>query len=255
MRHVVRPPACGRADFQGSTAPSCWRAGAYGSSMARRLRHVGAPERRHPHGHSHRTIPTTAPRSSTGSPVGRPHRTSPTAKILVRAISPSCPIGRPWSSDTYDKLLTCGYIIRWRRVKHLSAGQAHGGSSRVQTAEQSPSTCPRVTHAKRWPAVVATPTSASPSLRCDPDNGFATEMTNDTQYQRAVLRVRSALATVSALARGGGAAAGAGGRGRGLDGHARSYLERGRWAVQGVDRRPSIRMFSRRLARASCSGG
>src|SRR5579863_8586061 len=69
------------------------------------------------------------------------------------------------------------------------------------------------------------------------------------------LGVRSALATVSALARGGGAAAGAGGRGPGLDGHARSYLERGRWAVQGVDRRPSIRMFSRRLALASCSGG
>jgi hypothetical protein len=42
-------------------------------------------------------------------------------------------------------------------------------------------------------------------------------------------------------------AAGAGGRGRGSGGHARSYLERGRWAVQGAGRRPSIRMFSRRL--------
>jgi hypothetical protein len=37
------------------------------------------------------------------------------------------------------------------------------------------------------------------------DNGFATKMTNDTQHERMVLRVRSALATVSALARGGGA--------------------------------------------------
>ena len=56
------------------------------------------------------------------------------------------------------------------------------------------------------------------------------EQARDTRHERMALRVRSALATVSALARGGGAAAGAGGRGRGLDGHARSYLERGRWA-------------------------
>ena len=43
-----------------------------------------------------------------------------------------------------------------------------------------------------------------------------------TRHERMALRVRSALATVSARARGGGAAGGAGGRGRGLDGHARS---------------------------------
>ena len=103
---------------------------------------------------------------------------------------------------------------------------------RLQNGNSHRQPVPRVTHAKRWPAVVATPISASPSLRCDPDNGFATKMANDTRHERAVLRVRSALATVSALARGGGAAAGADGRGRGLDGRARSYLERGRWAVR-----------------------
>ena len=47
---------------------------------------------------------------------------------------------------------------------------------------------PRVTDAKCWPAAVATPTSASPSLRRDPDNGFVTKMTNDTRQKRTVWR-------------------------------------------------------------------
>jgi hypothetical protein len=64
-------------------------------------------------------------------PIGRHHR-APTAKVLVSAISLSCPIGRPWSSDTYDKPLTCGYAIRQSPAQHVSAGQDHGGSSRVQ---------------------------------------------------------------------------------------------------------------------------
>ncbi|MFY9776742.1 MAG: DMT family transporter, partial [Trebonia sp.] len=37
-------------------------------------------------------------------PISRHHRAPPTAKDLVRAITPPCPIGRPWSSDTYPSL-------------------------------------------------------------------------------------------------------------------------------------------------------
>jgi hypothetical protein len=37
-------------------------------------------------------------------PVSRHHRPPPMAKVLVSAISLSCPIGRPWTSDTYRDL-------------------------------------------------------------------------------------------------------------------------------------------------------
>ena len=37
--------------------------------------------------------------------IGRHHRAPPTAKDLVRAITPPCPIGRPCSSDTVARLL------------------------------------------------------------------------------------------------------------------------------------------------------
>jgi hypothetical protein len=33
-------------------------------------------------------------------PIGRRHRAPPITKVLFRAISLSCPTGRPWSSDT-----------------------------------------------------------------------------------------------------------------------------------------------------------
>ena len=37
-------------------------------------------------------------------PTGRCHRAPPIARVLVSAISLSCPIGRPWSSDTHIQL-------------------------------------------------------------------------------------------------------------------------------------------------------
>jgi hypothetical protein len=37
-------------------------------------------------------------------PISRRHRAPPTAKDLVRAITPPCPIGRPCSSDTHATL-------------------------------------------------------------------------------------------------------------------------------------------------------
>jgi hypothetical protein len=40
-------------------------------------------------------------------PIGRCHRAPPIAKVLVSAMSLSCPIGRPWSSDTWSMALTC----------------------------------------------------------------------------------------------------------------------------------------------------
>jgi len=50
-------------------------------------------------------------RRPSNDPIGRCHRAPPTAKVLVSAISLLCPIGRPWSSDTHNKPLTCGYAV------------------------------------------------------------------------------------------------------------------------------------------------
>jgi hypothetical protein len=44
--------------------------------------------------------------------IGRHHRTPPIAKVLVRAISVACAIGRPWASDTHHMPLTCDFLFQ-----------------------------------------------------------------------------------------------------------------------------------------------
>src|ERR1700733_8218883 len=85
------------------------------------------------------------------------------------------------------------------------------------------------------------------SRRTDgPDSAALAARTRQLARASAAVR-RPALATVSALARGGPPllAQAAGEEGRRARG--RRTWDAGRWAVQGVDRRPSIRMLSKRL--------
>ena len=68
-----------------------------------------------------------------GHALRRRHLAPPTAKDLVRAITPPCPIGRPRSSDTIHTSLTCGFPFYTRNPISNAAGHSNGGSSPSRT--------------------------------------------------------------------------------------------------------------------------